>query len=102
MRNLFYYFVLLLFVASCNETDPMQEVISKSLIVAEQQAVAWQIILMIRRDSYQGHTIVRRTKSLHQIPGGGAVVFTLEYCGTCMKIQVMRITGNWQKPLLLA
>jgi hypothetical protein len=40
MRNLIYFFVLMLMVMSCGKTDPMQEVISKSFDVVEQQAVA--------------------------------------------------------------
>jgi hypothetical protein len=39
MRNLVYFFVLLMMVASCKKTDPMQEVISKSFEVIESQAV---------------------------------------------------------------
>jgi unsaturated chondroitin disaccharide hydrolase len=39
MRNLIYFFVLLLMVVSCKKTDPMQEVISKSFEVIESQAV---------------------------------------------------------------
>ncbi|HDR50490.1 MAG TPA: glucuronyl hydrolase [Mariniphaga anaerophila] len=40
MRNLIYFFALFLIVISCKKTDPMQEVISKSFDVIEQQAVA--------------------------------------------------------------
>ncbi len=39
MRNLIYFFVLLMMVVSCKKTDPMQEVISKSFEVIESQAV---------------------------------------------------------------
>jgi unsaturated chondroitin disaccharide hydrolase len=40
MRNLIYFFVLLLVTVSCKNTDPMQEVISKSFDVIESQAVS--------------------------------------------------------------
>ncbi|MEE4286688.1 MAG: hypothetical protein V2I31_11075, partial [Mariniphaga sp.] len=39
MRNLIYFFVLLMVVVSCKRIDPMQEVISKSFEVIESQAV---------------------------------------------------------------
>ncbi len=39
MRNLIYFIVLLMMVASCRKADPMKEVISKSFDVIEQQAV---------------------------------------------------------------
>ena len=38
MRNLIYFFVLLLMIVSCKKNDPMQEVISKSFVVIEHQA----------------------------------------------------------------
>ena len=40
MRNLFFVFVLFLFVFSCKKPDPMQEVITKSFEVIETQSVA--------------------------------------------------------------
>lgn len=39
MKNLIYFIVLLMMVASCRKADPMKEVISKSFDVIEQQAV---------------------------------------------------------------